>query len=134
MPRKSLDDRDRELLEAKNFVHVSTLRDDGTIQTVPVWCDVEDSEVVLNTADGRQWPENLRRDGRVTLTVQNFENPYEYVTITGRVAGETTEGADEHIDAMAKKYLGKDEYPFRQPGEQRVIFRIVPERVQRSGS
>ncbi len=132
--RTTLDDRDRELLQAPNFVHVSTLRPDGTVQTVPIWVDVDGDAIVLNTAEGRAWPRNLRRDGRATLTVQNLENPYEYVTITGHVAGDTTDGADAHIDKMAQKYLGQDTYPFRQPGEQRVIFRIAPDRVHRSGS
>ena len=132
--RTSLDDRDRELLAAPNFVQVSTLRPDGTIHTVPIWGDVEGDTVVLNTAEGRAWPQNLRRDGHTTLTVQNLENPYEYLTITGHVAEDTSEGADAHIDKLAKKYLGQDTYPFRQPGEQRVIFRITPDRVHRSGS
>ena len=84
--RTRLDDRDRELLAAPNFVQVSTLRPDGTIHTVPIWGDVDGDTVVLNTAEGRAWPRNLRRDGHTTLTVQNLENPYEYVTITGHVA------------------------------------------------
>lgn len=135
MPRTTLDDRDRELLKGKNFVHVSTLRPDGTIQTVPVWVDVsDDGNVLLNSAEGRAWPENLRRTGRATLTVQNLENPYEYVTITGRLVEDTHENADEHIDSLAKKYLGEDRYPFRQPGEQRVKLAIAPERVHRAGS
>jgi PPOX class probable F420-dependent enzyme len=132
--RTALDDRDRELLAAPNFVHVSTLRPDGSIQTVPIWVDVEGDTVVLNTAEGRAWPANLRRDGQTTLTVQNLENPYEYLTITGHLVQDTSEGADAHIDKMAQKYIGQDTYPFRQPGEQRVILRIAPDRVHRSGS
>jgi PPOX class probable F420-dependent enzyme len=131
MARTTLDDTDRELLNATNFVTVSTLRKDGTIHSAPVWVDVDGDEVLLNSSDGRAWPANLRRDPRVTLTVLNHENPYQYLTITGHLAGETTEGADAHIDALAKKYLGVDEYPYRQPGEQRVIFRIAPDRVFR---
>lgn len=134
MPRSSLEPRDRELLEAKNFVQVSTQREDGTIHTVPIWVDTDGESVVLNTAEGRAWPKNLRRTGNVTLTVLNMENPYEYLTITGSVAEDTHEGADAHIDAMAKKYLDKDAYPFRQDGEERVIFRIRPDRVHRHGS
>jgi PPOX class probable F420-dependent enzyme len=118
-----------ELLQAKNFCHVSTLRADGSIQTAPVWVDVQDGLAVLNSAEGRAWPRNLERDPRVTLTVQNMENPYEYVEIRGKVAERTHEGADEHIDAMAKKYMDADSYPLRQPGEQRVIIRVAPEHV-----
>jgi PPOX class probable F420-dependent enzyme len=130
--RTTLDDRDRELLAAPNFVTVSTLRPDGTIQSAPIWVDVDGEDVVLNTAEGRAWPQNLRRDGSVTLTVQNLENPYEYVTITGHIAEDTHQGADAHIDKMAKKYLGQDSYPYRQEGEERIMFRITPDRVYRN--
>lgn len=122
-----------ELLKGKNFCHVATLRPDGSVQVAPVWVDVEDGMPVLNTAEGRAWPRNLARDPRVTLTVQNMENPYEYLEIRGRVAERTTEGADEHINALAKKYLGEDEYPFRRPGEERIIIRVEPEHVYLNG-
>jgi PPOX class probable F420-dependent enzyme len=122
-----------ELLKGKNFAHVGTLRADGSVQIAPVWVDVEDGRPVLNTAEGRAWPRNLERDPRITLEVQNMENPYEYVEIRGRVAERTHEGADEHIDSMAKKYLGQDEYPYRQPGEQRLIIRVEPEYVKVMG-
>jgi PPOX class probable F420-dependent enzyme len=127
-----IEGRSEELLKEKNFCHVATLRADGTIHDVPVWVDVQDGRPTLNTAEGRAWPRNLERDPRVTLTVQNMENPYEYVEIRGRVAERTREGADEHIDALAKKYLDEDTYPFRQPGEQRLIIRVQPEHVHAS--
>jgi hypothetical protein len=99
-----------------------------------VWVDVDDDHVVLNTAEGRKWPERVRRNpDAVTVAVVNHESPYEYVTIKGRLVDESHEGADENIDKLAKKYLGQDEYPFRQPGEQRVMFRIEPERVIHQG-
>jgi PPOX class probable F420-dependent enzyme len=125
----AIEGRAEELLKGKNFVMVSTLRSDGSVHAVPTWVDVQDGKPVLNTAEGRAWPRNLERDPRVTLTVQNAENPYEYLTIRGRVAERTTEGADAHIDALAKKYMGVDSYPLRQPGEQRLIVRIDPEHV-----
>ena len=124
-----IEGRVRELLEAPNFCHVATLRRDGSPHVNPVWVDVEDGLVVLNSAEGRAWPGNVRRDPRVTLSVMNLENPYEYVEIRGRVVGDTHEGADEHIDRMAMKYLGEERYPFRAEGERRVIFRVEPERV-----
>lgn len=126
---QAIEGRAEELLKGKNFVVVSTLRPDGTIHAAPAWVDVQDGQPVVNSAEGRAWPTNLKRDPRVTLTVQNLENPYEYVAIRGRVAEQTTEGADEHIDALAKKYLGQDTYPYRQAGEQRVMLRIEPEHV-----
>jgi PPOX class probable F420-dependent enzyme len=128
-----IEGRAEELLRGKNFCHVATLRSDGSVQCVPVWIDVQDGRPVLNTAEGRAWPRNLERDPRVTLTVQNLDNPYEYVEVRGRVTERTHDGADAHIDAMAKKYLDADEYPFRQPDEQRVIIRVEPEHVHASG-
>jgi PPOX class probable F420-dependent enzyme len=129
-----VDGRAAELLSDKNFCVVSTLRADGSVHAVPVWVDLEDGLPTLNTAEGRAWPRNLESDPRVTLTVQNLDNPYEYVTIRGRVAERTHEGADAHIDALAKKYLGQDTYPYRQPGEQRVIVRVTPEFVHSYGA
>ncbi len=130
----TIEGRSAELLKAKNFCNVSTINSDGTVHAAPVWIDVEGGRAVLNTAEGRAWPRNLERDPRVTLTVQNMENPYEYVSVRGRVAERTHDGADAHIDALAKKYLDQDTYPFRQPGEQRVIIRVEPEHVKVWGS
>ena len=129
----TIEGRSEELLKAPNFCNVSTFRRDGTIHGVPVWVDVQDGRPTLNSAEGRAWPRNLERDPRVTLTVPNWENPYEYVEIRGHVAERTHAGADEHIDALAKKYLGQDKYPLRQPGEQRVIIRVQPEYVRIQG-
>jgi len=130
----TIEGRSAELLRAKNFCNVGTLNPDGSVHAAPVWVDVQDGRAVLNTAEGRVWPRNLQRDPRVTLTVQNMENPYEYVSIRGRVVERTHEGADAHIDSLAKKYLDQDSYPFRQPGEQRVIIRVAPEHVHVWGS
>ncbi len=126
---ETIEGRARELLEAPNFVAVATNREGGAPDVKVVWADVEGDRVVLNSAEGRKWPERLRKDPRVTVTVVNHENPYEYAVIRGRLAEDTHEGADENIDKLAKKYLDKDTYPFRQEGEQRVIFRIEPEHV-----
>jgi PPOX class probable F420-dependent enzyme len=128
-----IEGRAEELLRARNFAHIATLRADGSVQVAPTWVDVQDGLPVLNTAEGRAWPRHLERDPRITLEVQNMENPYEYVEIRGRVAERTHEGADEHIDALAKKYLGVDQYPMRQPGEQRLIIRVEPEYVKVMG-
>jgi PPOX class probable F420-dependent enzyme len=130
---EAIEGRVRELLEKPNFVAVATLAKDGSPAVNMVWADLEDNQIVLNSAEGRAWPANLRRDPRVAVTVVNQENPYEYAQIRGRLAGDTHDGADDHINKLAKKYLDKDEYPFRQPGEQRVLFRIEPERVKLHG-
>lgn len=131
MPRSTFQSRDRELIQAPNYCHVSVPADDGTIQTVIVWCDLEDDRIVLNSAEGRDWPANLRRAGGATITVMNHENPEEYVSVVARLVEDTHEGADDVINALAHKYDGRD-FDF-QPGQQRVTFRLAPERVRRYG-
>jgi len=126
----ALDSAPRALLEGKNFCHVGTLRKDGTPHIVPVWVDTDGEHLLVNTAEGRAWERNLRRDPRATCTVINMENPYEFAEFVGHVAERTTEGADAHIDKLAKKYMGVDEYPFRDPAETRVTFKIAPDRVR----
>jgi PPOX class probable F420-dependent enzyme len=119
----------RELLDQPNCAVISTLNDDGSILDTVVWINTENGGVAVNSAKGRKWPANLERDPRVTVLVYDAGNPYSYVEIRGR-ASATTEGADEHINALTKKYIGQDEYPFRQPGEQRIKFVITPEHVR----
>ena len=131
---EAIEGRVRELIEGQNFALVGTLRRDGTPHVQPTWIDVENGKVALNSAEGRAWPKNLRRDPRVTITVLNMENPYEYAEIRGRMVEDTHEGAFEHIDKLAMKYLGEEKYPFLKPGEQRIIFRIEPEQVHHYGA
>ena len=126
---EQLEGRARELIAAPNFATISTLRKDGTVHSAVVWADVEDGRIALNSSEGRAWPANVRRDPRITLTVPNQENPYEYVYIRGTVVEDTTDGADEHIDKLAKKYMDVDEYPFRQEGEQRLIIKVSPDKI-----
>ena len=119
----------RKLLEAPNLANLATLMPDGSPQVTPVWVDFDGTHILVNTAEGRQKPRNVRRDPRVAVSVFNQGSPYSYATFRGRVVEITHEGAEQHIDRMAKKYLGRDTYPFRQPGERRVIFKIEPEHV-----
>lgn len=126
-------DSHKDILLGKNFAHVATLMPDGSPQVTPVWVDFDGGLVVFNTAEGRQKPRNLDRDGRVAISVIDHENPYRYIQIRGVVAEKTTSGADEHIDRMAKKYMGLDRYPYRNPAEQRVIYVVRPLRVQTMG-
>ena len=123
----------KDLFLGKNFAHIATLMPGGNPQVTPVWIDLDGEFVVFNTADGRQKARNLDRDGRVALSIHDQANPYRYIQVRGRVASKTTEGADAHIDVLAKKYLGQDTYPNRTPQEQRVIYRIRPEHVQATG-
>ncbi len=123
----------RKLLEGRNFAHLACLMPDGSPHATAVWVDHDGTHVLVNTAEGRQKPRNLRRDPRVAISVVDQENPYAWATIRGRVVELTHDGADGHIDKLAKKYLDQDKYPYRQPGEQRIIVKIVPERVSSSG-
>ncbi|MBS1887798.1 MAG: PPOX class F420-dependent oxidoreductase [Actinobacteria bacterium] len=119
----------RHLFEGKNFAHVATVNQDGTPQVSPVWVGIDGDLVTFNTAEGRVKTNNLRANANVAVSVAAQENPYENVIVQGRVVEMTHEGADADIDALAKRYLDADSYPFRQPGEQRVIVRIEPVKV-----
>ena len=119
----------RKLLEDPNYAVVSTLNPDGSILSTVVWVNEVDGQVAVNSAKGRRWPTNLERDPHVTVLVYEQGNPYDYVEIRGTATG-TTEGADEHINALSKKYIGQDEYPYRSPGEQRIKFVIEPTSVR----
>ena len=118
----------QRLLDAPNVAVISTHNPDDSILSAVVWQSVENGHVAINSARGRQWPANLERDPHITLLVIDPDNPYSYVQVRGR-AHAVADGADEHIDALATKYLDQDEYPFRQPGEQRVKFVVEPEKV-----
>lgn len=117
-----------DLFRKKAFAHLATLMPDGKPQVTPVWVDYDGKYVLINTAEGRLKDKNMQRDGRIALSITDPDNPYRYLEVRGRIAERTHEGADAHIDAMAKKYLDKDKYPFRQPGEVRVIYKVTPER------
>jgi PPOX class probable F420-dependent enzyme len=117
-----------DLLEQKKaFANVATVMPDGTPQVTPVWCDYAGGMIRINTAKGRTKARNLRQGAPVALAIMDPDNPYRYVQIRGRVERVTEGGAaDSHIDALAKKYLGKDKYPFRRPGEVRLLYEIRP--------
>ena len=119
----------RQLLTGPNYATISTFNPDGTITSSVVWISGDDSTVAVNSAIGRRWPSNLDRDPRVTVLVQEAGNPYHYVEIRGTATG-TRDGADEHINQLSQKYIGQAEYPFRQPGEERIKFVIQPDQVR----
>ncbi|MDQ3537282.1 MAG: PPOX class F420-dependent oxidoreductase [Actinomycetota bacterium] len=123
----------RALLDDPNFAHIVTLMPDGMPQTTPVWIDRDGDVVVFNTAKGRAKHRNLERDPRIALSVCAADNPYSYLQVRGR-AELVEEGARDHIDKMAQKYIGKERYPFSQPGEERIIVRITPESVDWHGA
>lgn len=118
-----------DLFQKKAFANLATLMPDGKPQVTPVWVEFDGHHVVINTAEGRQKDKNLQRDKRVALSIMDPDNPYRYLEVRGKVVERTHNGADANIDALAKKYLGKDKYPFRQPNEVRVIYKIEPQHV-----
>jgi PPOX class probable F420-dependent enzyme len=123
----------RQFLDENPFVGVvTTLRDDGSPHSTVVWVDVDDGKVSFNTARGRAKPEHLEHDPRASVLVVDPGNAYKWVSVSGH-ARMTEEGADAQIDKLAKKYIGKDEYPWRNPAETRVKVLIEPEKVDASG-
>jgi PPOX class probable F420-dependent enzyme len=129
----TIPDTFEDLFTKKAFAHLGTLMPDGSPQVTPVWCDRDGTFIRVNTAKGRVKDRNMRRDGRVSLSIIDPENPYRHLAVQGEVAEITEKDADTHIDRLAKKYLGQDKYPFRQPGEARVIYKIRPLRVSTMG-
>jgi PPOX class probable F420-dependent enzyme len=123
----------KDLFDKKIFAGLVTLMPDGAPQVTPVWIDFDGQYVLFNTAVGRQKDKNLQHDGRVALVLVDPDNPYRYLEVRGHVAERTQKGADDHINKLAKKYLDKDVYPFRQPGEQRVLYKVQPERISSMG-
>src|SRR5918994_108597 len=125
-----LSERDRRILAAPTFASLSTVMPDGAPHVSTVWLDVDGEEVLVNTGEGLVKTENVRRDARVAISVfDQQDDPYEQVVVRGTVVDITPDGADEHIDRLANKYLGVDSYPWREPGEQRLILRIRIDRV-----
>lgn len=124
----------QDLFGKRALAALATVMPDGHPQVTPVWVDYQDGLIVINSAKGRVKDKNLRRDPRVALAIVDPDNPYRYLQIRGHVVEVTEDGADDHINRMAKKYLDKDVYPFRQAGEVRVLYKIRPDRVQGMGN
>lgn len=128
IPEKFLD-----LFQKRAFGNLATLMPNGGPQVTPVWVDFDGTHVLVNSARGRQKDRNMKRDQRVSVSIMDPENPYRYVEIRGTAVEITEEGAREHIDRMAKKYLGLDKYPRAQAGEVRVLYKIRPEHFTSMG-
>ena len=124
----------RDLLDQKvAFANVATVMADGSPQVTPVWFDYQGGKLRVNTAKGRVKARTMKEGAKVALSIMDPENPYRYLQVRGHVDRTIEQGADAHIDSLAKKYLGKETYPFRQPGEQRVMIEITPDSVDTMG-
>ncbi len=122
-----------DIFQKKTFAQLATLMADGSPHVAPVWIDYDGQHILVNTAKGRVKDRNMRRDPRVAMDLLDPDNPYRHISIRGRVVDITEKGADEHIDKMAKKYIGQDRYPHRTAGEVRVLFKIEPEQAHTMG-
>jgi PPOX class probable F420-dependent enzyme len=118
--------------EKKAFAFLALVKTDGSPQVTPIWFDYDGSHFIFNTARGRLKDRILRRHPRVAFVIQDPQNPYRYMQISGRVVGETEEGGAEQICDLCEKYHGRRNYPLR-PGETRVTYRVVAERIQTMG-
>ena len=124
------DEAAKKIFEGKNFAYVSSLMKDGSPHVTPVWVDIEDGNILVNTALGRVKQRNISRDPRVALSIIDQNNQYEMVTLRGKVTEQIMgDRAEKHIDRLAKKYIGKDKYPWRSKAEKRVILKIKPGKV-----
>lgn len=122
-----------DLFEKKTFASLATLMPDGSPQVTPVWVDFDGEHILVNSARGRQKDRNMKRNPLVSLSLGDPKNPYRYIEVRGRVVAITEEGAGEHIDSLAKKYLGVDKYPYMDEGEVRVMYKIQPLHVHGMG-
>lgn len=121
------------LQQKKSFASLATVMADGSPQVTPVWFDYTNGVIRVNSAKGRTKTRNMREGAQVALSIMDPDNAYRYIQVRGEVTKVTEQGASAHIDSLAKKYIGKDKYPWSRPGEVRVTFEITPNAVQAMG-
>ncbi len=126
---KKLAERVIKLIDRKNFAYLATLLPDGSPHVTPMWVDHEGDMLLMNTAIGRIKQRNITRDPRVSITIVDSNNPYDRIVIHGRVVSQAEQGADAHIDKLAKKYTGANKYQKASPTEKRIIIKIEPLRI-----
>jgi PPOX class probable F420-dependent enzyme len=123
---QAIPEKYKDLFDKKAFANLATVMPDGSPQVTPVWVDYDGDFVLVNSARGRQKDKNMKQNSSVALSILDPDNPYRYLEVRGNVAEITEDGASEHIDKMAKKYMGVDKYPYRNQGEVRVLYKIEP--------
>ncbi len=124
-----MEQKAKDLFKDKNLVFIATVMKDGSPQLSPVWADYEDGHIMVNTAEGRVKHKNVLRDPRVALSVVSQNNPLDMTTIRGKVIEIVPDYDYVHINKLTKKYMGVENYPFRQEGEKRIVLKIKPEKV-----
>lgn len=124
-----MDEKAVRLFQGKNLVHIATIMKDGSPQVSPVWADYDDGYILINTAEGRIKHKNVLRDPRVSVSVVSNDNFLDMATIRGKVEQIIPDADYKHADKLTMQYLGRQHYPFKQPGEKRIIFKIKPEKV-----
>ncbi len=130
---ESIPEKFVDLFKKPAFAALATLMPDGSPQVTPVWIDYDGKYVYFNSALGRVKDKNVRRDARVAISIQDPDNPYRYLEVRGRVVDITENGANDSINKLSQKYIGKASYPYGQPGEVRVLYKIEPEHVSSMG-
>ena len=129
----SLTEKQKKFLTDKTFGHIATLNKDGSPQVSPVWLDYDGTHVIVNSEQTRRKVRNLKRDPRVSISIQDAANPYAYIEIRGKAVEITPKGGFEGIDKLSAKYTGQEKYPGNAPGDVRVVIKIVPEHVTGMG-
>jgi PPOX class probable F420-dependent enzyme len=129
----TLTEKHKKLITDKNFGHIATLNQDGSPQVTPVWIELDGNHLVVNSEQKRKKVRNLKRDPRVSVSIQNAENPYQYIEIRGRAVEITDKGGFEGIDRLSAKYTGQEKYPGNAPGDVRIVIRIEPEHISGMG-
>jgi len=129
----ALSDKQRQLLDGKNFAYLGTINPDGSPQVTPVWVEYDGTHVIVNSEAKRAKIRNVKRDPRVSVSIADAANPYQYIEIRGKVVEVTDQGGFEGIDRLAKKYIGQDKYPWNKPGDVRVVVKIAPEKISGMG-
>jgi len=124
-----MDSKAETLLNGKNLVFLATSMADGSPQVTPVWGDFDNSHIRINTAEGRLKHKNILRDPRVAVSVVNAQNPLDMTAIRGKVVEIIPDYEYKHADLLTKQYMGKESYPFKTPGEKRIILKIEPEKI-----
>ena len=123
----------QDLFEKKSFAHLATINPDGSPQNTPVWLEFDGTHILINSSKGRKKDRNMRTEARVALSILDLDNAYRYLEVRGRMVDITAEGGIDQINKLAKKYLGEETYPWLQPGEERVTYKIAPDHCTSMG-